>query len=78
MNKAQLKHVNGITTNLDQQKAQIEEIRDELQDKYDNLTETVAESEKGEAMQANIDALTEAADSLSEIIEQLQSVAEAD
>jgi len=64
---------------LDDAKNRIEFCRDDEQDAYDNLPESLQEGEKGDAMQENIDALDEAfynldemSDTIGETIEKIQ------
>ncbi|MDD2775492.1 MAG: hypothetical protein PHU06_06025 [Gallionella sp.] len=53
-----------IISTLGELTAQIQELRDVEQDKFDDKSERWQEGEKGEEAQAKIDTLNEAADSL--------------
>lgn len=56
----------------------IEAVLEEEQESFDNLPEGIQESERGEAMQENIDNLQTAIDSLeSEVIDYIQGVIDA-
>lgn len=56
----------------------IEAVLEEEQEAFDNLPEGIQESERGEAMQENIDNLQTAADSLeSEVIDYIQGAIDA-
>lgn len=52
----------------------LEEVTADEQDAYDNLPESIQESERGETMQENVDDIENASSSLQDIIEQLQEI----
>ena len=71
MNKQQRKRINdairviqGAYDALDQVYGELDAIKEEEQEKYDNLSEGLQESEMGETMQAAIDTLDEACSDL--------------
>lgn len=78
MNAARRKEIERAIDLLYQAKEIIENVRDDEQDAYDNMPESLQYSERGERMSENVDALDNAADNdiediitnLNEIIEQ--------
>lgn len=78
MNAARRKEIERAIDLLYQAKEIIENVRDDEQDAYDNMPESLQNSERGERMSENVDALDNAADydiediitNLNEIIEQ--------
>ena len=75
MNKERRKRIEAIMDALSQAYGEIEEIRDEEEDAYDNLPENFQEGSRGDAMQDAIDnmetalaAVEEAKDTLEEVI----------
>ena len=56
---------------LEDAAARIEELREEEEDKFDNMPESLQSSEKGEALEAAKDALTEAFDTLDMLVSDL-------
>lgn len=52
----------------------LEEVTTDEQDAYDNLPESIQDSERGEAMQENVDDMEDASSSLQDIIDQLQDI----
>lgn len=67
MNARTRKQISDIVGTLEQLSSDIESIRDEEQEKYDNMPEGLQSGEKGEAMQSAVDALTSAIDAASEV-----------
>lgn len=77
MNKATRKRI----TNIGEQQmeiiiAEMEEIRDEEQEKFDNLPEGIQESEKGEKFEESNDALDELIQELETAFESMQRFTE--
>ncbi len=78
INAARRKEIERAIDLLYQAKEIIENVRDDEQDAYDNMPESLQYSERGERMSENVDALDNAADydiediitNLNEIIEQ--------
>lgn len=52
----------------------LEEVTADEQDAYDNLPESIQDSDRGEAMQENVDDMEDASSSLQDIIDQLQDI----
>ena len=76
MNKVRRKKIEAIQEQLGALKDLIEEIMEEEQEAYDNLPESLQESERGEAMYNAIDALDSAIYSCEEVDEYLGSAIE--
>ena len=76
MNKARRKMLQDIIDELDAQREQIEAVQKEEQEAYDNLPESIQDSERGEAMSGNVDDLESAASDLEDIISNLQDILE--
>ena len=55
-------------------KSSLEDVRDEEESAFDNLPESIQESERGETMQEIVDALYDACDSLEETIDSLNEI----
>lgn len=78
MNKARRKQLEDLIEQLSGIKDGIEAVLEEEQEAFDNLPEGIQASERGEAMQENIDNLQTAADSLeSEVMDYIQGVIDA-
>jgi uncharacterized protein YoxC len=76
MNAARRKKIDAVFSKLEELGAALEEIRDEEQDFYDNLSEKAQEGEKGEKSQCAIDALDEAIDYLENARDSLENAKE--
>lgn len=72
MNKSRRKKIQDIKDKLLDLLTEIEEIRDEEQEAYDNLPESLQEGEKGTMMSDAIDNLDSAYSSLEEVAEYLE------
>ena len=64
MNKLRRKKLQEIREQIDILKCELEEVRDEEQDSFDNLPESLQYSERGETMEANVSNLDEAISNL--------------
>lgn len=74
MNKARRKWLTDTIEMLEQAMLELENIRDDEQEAYDNLPESIQDSERGEAMQENVDDMEDASSNLQDIIDQLQDI----
>ncbi|MBR6031298.1 MAG: hypothetical protein IKP36_04975 [Bacteroidaceae bacterium] len=74
MNKARRKWLEDIIGKLEEQKMEIESVRDEEQEMLDCMPESLHESERGQTMSENIDELDSAASDLDDIISSLQEI----
>lgn len=72
MNKDTRKHIDDLLEQLEIIKGEIEEIRDEEQEKFDNLNEYLQNSEKGEAFTTAIDNLDSAVGSIEDVTSYLE------
>lgn len=71
MNKDRRKHINDIVEQLNILLLEIEDVKDEEQEAYDNLPESMQSGEKGEKMSDAVNNLEYAFDSLTEVIDYL-------
>ncbi len=74
MNKSRRKNLATIIETLEAMKSSLEDVRDEEESAFDNLPESIQESERGETMQEIVDALYDACDSLEETIDSLNEI----
>lgn len=74
MNKVRRKNLATIIETLEAMKSSLEDVRDEEESAFDNLPESIQESERGETMQEIVDALYDACDSLEETIDSLNEI----
>lgn len=72
MNKDRRKHLSEIQSKLAELRDMIDTVLEEEQEAFDNLPESLQESERGEAMQAAIEAMESAMDSCDEAEESLE------
>lgn len=71
MNKARAKKIQTVIERLAKLKEMVEELQQEEQDAFDNASEKLQESEKGEAMEEAARDLEQSISSLDEAIEYL-------
>lgn len=64
--------LNGAQEDLESAKDIIDSVRDEEEEAYDNLPESLQEGEKGEVMQVNIDSLDEIVSELEDIKDSIE------
>ena len=74
MNKARRKQLESITAILTTALDVLGELRDAEEDAYDNLPESIQESDRGYEMQEITDNLSDAYDSLEEAIDSLGDI----
>lgn len=75
MNKDDRKKVSEWIDTLIDMKAEIENMQEDQQEKYDNLPEGLQDSANGEALNEAADTLQEAASNLDSVIDNLQEIA---
>ena len=75
MNKQRRKTINDISNGIRTLQTQIDNLKDEEQDYYDNMPETLQGSDRGESAEEAIDNLQSAYDSLEDAINSLESAA---
>ncbi|MBD5224218.1 MAG: hypothetical protein HDS71_09290 [Bacteroidales bacterium] len=76
MNANRRKRISAIWDKIEDLKAELESIMEEEQECFDNLPESLQDSERGDKMQEAVDALENAASSIDEVIEYLQEAIE--
>lgn len=74
MNKSRRATLNMIANAIEELKAQLESVRDDEQDAFDNMPESLQESERGETMQEAIDNMEYAIDNLDDAIDNLNEM----
>ena len=77
MNKQRRKRLEAIQHLIDDALAQLEQVREEEQDAFDNMPESFQDGERGETMQEHIYSMEEAESSLDEIKSNLEEIANA-
>lgn len=76
MNKQNRKMIEGYICQLEDLKGNIEAMKDEEEEKLDNMPDGLQESERGEAIQDAIDNLDSASDSIGDAIDYLNELTE--
>ena len=76
MNKARRISITKIADSLQALKSDVESIQSEEQDAYDNLPESLQDSERGDRMQEAIDNLEDALTLIDEAVASLMQAAE--
>ena len=76
MNNTRRKAIKAIMDKLQDLMDDIEAIKDEEQEAYDNLPESIQNSERGEAMDSAIYNLDDAAESVQLVLDALEEAAE--
>ena len=74
MNKQRRKDIEKATALLEQAREIIDTAQEEAQESYDNLPESIQESERGNAMYDNIDTLQTASDNISDALDTLEEI----
>ena len=74
MNNARRKWLADVQAAIWRAKEELEQIRDEEQEAYDNLPEGIQDSERGETMYENIDNLDTMASDLEDILESFYDI----
>lgn len=76
MNKTQRNQIEKWIESINEIKEGVESMQEEEEEKFDNMPESLQESERGEQMQNGIENLEAAALSLEEAIDSLNSATE--
>lgn len=74
MNKARRKWLEDIYNRLEVLKDELENLSVEEQDAYDNLPESLQDSERGDAMEENVSDIDDVASSIEEIMDTIQDI----
>jgi len=72
MNKERRKKLQNIVERLEAVKSDLENVTDEEQTAYDNMPESLQETDRGDAMQEAIEAMESARDSIEEAIDSVK------
>ena len=76
MNKARRKQLEKVVEVLTAQMEELEAIKDEEQEAFDNLPESIQYGERGETMEENVDELDSIITDLENVIESINEVIE--
>lgn len=76
MNKERRKMIEKVVSKLYDLREQVESIMDEEQEAFDNMPESLQETERGERMQEVVDALDSACYDIDNIIDNLNEATE--
>ena len=76
MNKARRTRIDELSVNLEAIRAEIEMLRDEEQEAFENLPENIQDSERGELMDSAVSSLDEASSAIEEAMNALMVAAE--
>lgn len=74
MNKEQRDQISKIIGRLSDLQSEVANLGTDEQDKFDNLSEGLQASEKGEAIQVAADALSQASDEIQAAIDTLEGI----
>lgn len=74
MNKKRRKNILDATVLLERAREIIDNAQEEEQECYDNLPEGIQDSERGEAMYNNIEALQTASDGIGDAVDSLSEI----
>lgn len=74
MNKKRRKEIENLLESISETKAKLQDLLDEEQQAFDNMPESIQESERGEEMQEIIEYMEAAIDSLEEATESLTEI----
>lgn len=73
MNKMNRKQLSDLISRIETIHEELDEIKDGEEAKFDNMPESLQDSEKGESLSEVIDFLDSASESLNECVESIQS-----
>ncbi|WIG52519.1 MAG: hypothetical protein OJF48_003438 [Afipia sp.] len=76
MNRTRRKQITSIIDAIEQAKADLDLVKDEEQDAFDNLPESIQDSERGHRMTAAIEAIDEAFEAIDTALNALESAKE--
>lgn len=74
MNKKRRKEIENLRESISETKAKLQDLLNEEQQAFDNMPESIQESERGEEMQEIIEYMEAAIDSLEEATESLTEI----
>lgn len=76
MNARRRKTIAAIIAALEDLQPSLDEVAEEEREAFDNLPESLQDSDRGQSMSASADCLEEAQSSLEEVLDQLQEALE--
>ena len=76
MNNERRKSINNLINLIDDARAQLETVKDEEQEAYDNLPEGLQQADRGQASEQAISALEDAISSLEDAVGSLEEAAQ--
>lgn len=74
MNKQRRKRLEDVVSRLEECMSDLEFIKEEEQEAYDNLPESIQYSERGEAMQGNVDDIDYVISDLDQVIDSINNI----
>lgn len=74
MNKNRRERLERIASEMDELRSQLESLRDEEQDAFDNTPDSLRESDKGQETEAGLDTLNNAVDELESLADALREL----
>lgn len=74
MNKQRRQELNDIISELDDLKDRLNSVMEEEQEAYDNMPESLQDSERGEEMQFNVDMLDSIVTDIECVIENINEI----
>lgn len=74
MNKERRTRISWVINNLETCKDSLENVRDSEQESFDNIPESLQDSDRGQAMETNIEIFDEVIGNLDEMIEMLSEI----
>ena len=74
MNKQRRKRLEDVVSRLEERMSDLEYIKEEEQEAYDNLPESIQYTERGEAMQENVDDIDYIISDLDQVINSINDV----
>lgn len=74
MNNERRKRIANVISKLEEAKEELDSLRDEEQEAYDNMPESLQESDRGYAMEEAVDNLESAYNSVEEAVDTLNGI----
>jgi len=74
MNKERRTRISWVINNLETCKDSLENVREAEQESFDNIPESLQESDRGQAMETNIEIFDEVIGNLDEMIDMLSEI----
>lgn len=74
MNKARREQIKKVVDYIESAYIMLDEIKDDEEDAFNNLPDGIAESERGEMMEQNVDTMDECINNLWDIVDALNEM----